>query len=112
MRLGPHGLQTGSALNGADRRSLWMAPEFGAGRFVSRCSERDNSAAWKHLAGSKVEPRPVMAAGQCAGRGPTRAPDSGDTFLWVVAVALPHWIYKRTGRGAVRVVVVVRVSRS
>ena len=75
---------------------------FGAGRFMSRCSERDNSAAWNHLAGSEVEPLPVMAADPCAGWDPTSAPDSGDnTSLRVVAPAPHHRIYKRTGRGVV-----------
>ena len=76
LRLGPHGLQTGSALTGADRRGTGR--EFGAGRFVSRYSERDDSAAWNHLAGCKVEPLPAIMAALCAGRGPTREPDSGD----------------------------------
>ena len=35
VRLGPHGLQTSSALTGADRRLPWMAREFGARRFLS-----------------------------------------------------------------------------
>ena len=75
---------------------------FGAGRFVSWCSDRDDCAAWNHLVGSKVEPLPVMATGPCAGWGPTRVPDSGDdTSLQVIAPAPHHRIYKRTGRGAV-----------
>ena len=42
------------------------------------------------------------ASGPCAGRGPTRAPNSGDdTSLRVVAPAPHHRIYKRMGRGAV-----------
>ena len=70
---------------------------------MSRCLERDDSAAWNHLAECKMEPLPAITAGPCGGRGPTRAPDSGDyTSLWVVAPAPHHKIYKRTGRGAVR----------
>ena len=100
--LGPHGLQRGSALTAADRRSPWTGREFGAGQFVTRCSERDDSAAWNHLAGSKVELPPVMAAGPCAGQGPTRAPNSGgDTSLRVVTPAPHHGVYKRTDREAV-----------
>ena len=102
----------GGTLTSANRRSLGHGPgdqckaihvvEFGAGRFISWGSERDDSTAWNHLTGSEVEPLPVMAGSPCAGRGPTRAPDSGDdTSLRVIAPAPHHWIYKRTGRGAV-----------
>ena len=73
---------------------------FGARRFISWGLGRDDSTAWSHLAGSGVEPLPVMMAGACAGWGPTRAPDSGDdTSLRVVAPTPHHGVYKRTGRG-------------
>ena len=72
---------------------------FGAGRFVSRCSERDDSTAWNHLAGNKMKPLPVMAAGRCAGRGPIRAPDSDDDNTSRRHPRSHHGIYKRTGRG-------------
>ena len=69
---------------------------------MSQCLERDDSAAWNHLAGCKVEPLPAITAGPCADRGPTRAPNSGDdTSLRVVAPDPHHRIYKRTGRGAI-----------
>ena len=45
-----------------------MAREFGAGRFVSRCSERDDSAAQNHLAGCKVAPLPAITAGPLLAR--------------------------------------------
>ena len=48
-----------------DRCKAIYVAEFGAGRFISRGSERDDSIAWNHLAGSEVEPLPVMAAGLC-----------------------------------------------
>ena len=93
-----HGAGT---LTSANRGLPGHGMEFGARQFMSWCSERDNSAARNHLAGSEVEPLPVMVAGLCAGWGPTRAPDSGDdTSLRVVASAPHHRIYKRTGREA------------
>ena len=62
-----------------------MVREFSAGRFVSRCSERDDFLAQLWLAGCKVRPLPSITAGPCAGQGPMRAPDSGDdTLLRVV----------------------------
>ena len=73
---------------------------FGARKFMSRCSEREDSAAWNHLPGSEMEPLPVMAAGPCAGRGPTRAPDSGDdTSLRVVTPAPHHEVTTGSPRG-------------
>ena len=78
-------------MTSANRGSPGHGTEFGARQFMSRCSERDNSTAWNHLVRSKVEPLPVMAASSCAGRDPTRAPDSGDdTSLRVIAPALYH----------------------
>ena len=73
-RVAPHGAGT---LTSANRGSLGYGTGFGAKRFISRCLERDDSAAWNHLAGSEVELLPVMAASPYAGWGPTRAPDSG-----------------------------------
>ena len=56
---------------------------FGAGQFMSQCSEQDGSAVWSHLARSEAEPLPVMATGPCVRRGPTRALNSGeDISLW------------------------------
>ena len=56
---------------------------FGAGQFMSQCSEQDGSAVWSHLARSEAEPLPVMATGPCARQGPTRALNSGeDISLW------------------------------
>ena len=101
--LGPRGTPWSRHIDQRQPRVARHGTGFGARRFMSRCSERDDSTAWDHLAGSEVEPLPVMAAGPCAGRGPTRAPDSSDnTSLRVVAPAPHHRIYKRTGRGAVR----------
>ena len=76
-----HGLQTGSALTGADRRS----PGHGPG-VQCRAICVTVFGAWNRLARCKVEPLPAITAGLCAGRGPPRVPDSGDdTSLWVVA---------------------------
>jgi len=66
---------------------------------------RKTSAPRNQLAGIKVELLPVMAAGPCAGRGPTRTLDSGDdTSLRVVAPTPHHRVCKRTGHGAASVV--------
>ena len=105
-----HGAGT---LTSANCRSPGHGTGFGARRFMSRCSERDDSAAWNHLAGSEVEPLPVMVGSPCAGRGPTRAPDLGDdTSLRVIAAAPHHRIYKRMGCRAEKrgVVLVLGVS--
>ena len=81
---------------------------------INKCSEQDDSAAWNHMAGSIVEPLPVMAAAQCAGRGPIRALDSDDDTASGRHPRPHHGIYKRTGREAASVsfLLVVPARRS
>ena len=57
-------------------RAAWCTD--GARRFISRGSERDDSAARTCLAGCKVRPLPAMTVGSSGVRGPKGAPDSGD----------------------------------
>ena len=61
-----------------DRCKAIHVAEFGAGRFISWGSERDDSAAWSYLAGSGVEPLPAITARPRSGPDPIRAADSGD----------------------------------
>ena len=56
-------------LTSAKRGSPWHGTGFGARRFTSWGSERDDSAGWNHLAGSGVEPLRAITAGPRSGWG-------------------------------------------
>ena len=77
---------------GSSCKAIHVA-EFGVG------SERDDSTAWGHLAGSGVEPLPAIAAGPRGGRGQSERQIWVTTSLRVIAPAPHHWVYKRTGGG-------------
>ena len=58
--------------------ALGQSLKFGARRFISRGSERDDSAGRTCLARCKVRPLPAMTVGSCGGWGPMGVLDSGD----------------------------------
>ena len=99
--LWPHGLRTGSTLTGADRWSPGHGPGVWCRAIRVTVLERDDSAAWNNFAGCKVDPLPAITAGPCAGRGPTRVPDSGDDIASGRRPTPHHRLYKGTSHRAV-----------
>ena len=75
-------------------------PEFSARRFISRCSEQDDSTARRWLARCKIRPLPGVAAGSRRGQGPMGVHDSGDdASLWVVSPPCTAGPIKDRSRG-------------